>query len=143
MKLIRIKYGTPEHKKEISLRHEVLRAPLGLRFRDEDLRAEVNELRYGFLDETGDIVACLLGRKLDNGVIKLRQMAVKEVLRGRGIGKDLMIAVEDDLKKNGFTSLELHARIVARGFYEKLGYAPAGGVFTEIGIPHIKMVKEI
>ncbi|MEN8223021.1 MAG: GNAT family N-acetyltransferase [Acidobacteriota bacterium] len=143
MQLIQIKFGTELHDKEIKLRDQVLRAPLGLRFKKEDLESEKDELRYGLLDSNGKLTACLLVRILDDSVAKIRQMAVKEELRGKGLGRELMKKVESELKKKKFNKIELHARMYAKGFYDKLGYSPTGKEFSEIGIPHVKMVKDI
>ncbi len=138
-----ITFGSELYKEEIKLRDDVLRAPLGLEYKKEDLEAEADELRYGLLDSDGVLVACLLIRILDNTSAKIRQMAVKEELRGKGIGRELMNKVESELKKKKFKKIELHARMYAKNFYDKLGYRPVGKEFTEIGIPHIKMVKKI
>ncbi len=131
------------YKEEIKLRDKVLRAPLGLKFKKEDLDAEVDELRYGLLDSNGELTACLLVRILDDSVAKIRQMAVKEELRGKGLGRELVKKVESELKKKKFNKIELHARMYAKVFYDKLGYSPVGEEFKEIGIPHIKMIKDI
>ena len=143
MQLIQIQYGSDLYNEEIKLRDKVLRAPLGLKFSKEDLSSEKNELRYGILDSNGGLTACLLIRILSSSKAKLRQMAVKEELRGKGIGRELVQKVESELKKKNFTSIELNARIYAKMFYEKLGYAPSGETFTEVGIPHVKMVKKL
>ena len=143
MNLVEIKYKSNLYKKEIELRNAVLRAPLGLKFKKEDLEAEVDELRYGLLNHDGVLVACLLVRILDNSIAKIRQMAVKEELRGKGLGRELMNNVESELKKKNFNKIKLHARMYAKVFYDKLGYIEKGDIFTEIGIPHIKMVKNI
>ncbi|MCK4888685.1 MAG: GNAT family N-acetyltransferase, partial [Candidatus Aminicenantes bacterium] len=118
MNLVEIKYKSGLYKKEIELRDEVLRAPLGLKFKKEDLDAEVDELRYGLLDSNGELTACLLVRILDNSVAKIRQMAVKEELRGKGLGRELMKKVESELKKKKFNKVELHARMYAKVFYD-------------------------
>jgi len=143
MELIRTKFGTERHKEEIRLREKVLRDPLGLKFRPEDLEAETDELRFGLLDSNGELAACLLVRIVDETTGKLRQMAVRDELRGKGIGKELIEKVESELKKNNFKKLELHSRMVAEGFYLKLGYTSIGKIFTEVGIPHIKMIKDL
>ena len=143
MQLIEIEYGTDLHKEEIKLRDEVLRAPLGLKFSKEDLSSEKNELRYGLLDSSGRLTACLLIRILSSSNAKLRQMAVIDELRGKGIGRELVQKVETELKKINFTSIELNARMYAKVFYEKLGYTTSGNTFTEVGISHVKMVKEL
>ncbi len=143
MQLIEIIYGTDLHNEEIELRDEVLRAPLGLKFSKEELSAEKDELRYGLLDKNERLAACLLVRILNSNLAKLRQMAVREELRGKGVGRELLQKVESELKKKNFTMIELHARMYAKVFYEKLGYTPIGEIFTEVGIPHVKMVKDL
>jgi predicted GNAT family N-acyltransferase len=37
----------------------------------------------------------------------------------------------------------VHARDVAVGFYERLGYQSVGEPFVEIGLPHQTMEKEL
>jgi predicted GNAT family N-acyltransferase len=37
----------------------------------------------------------------------------------------------------------LNARVSARRFFEKFGYSPTSGVFTEVSIPHVKMEKNL
>ena len=94
MQLIQIKYGTNLYNEEVKLRDEVLRAPLGLKFSKEDLTSEKDELRYGLLDADGKLAACLLVRVPGTSYVKLRQMAVREELRGKGIGRELVQKVE-------------------------------------------------
>jgi len=141
--MIRIRYGSDRYTEEIALREKVLRIPLGMRFSQADLEAETDELRFGLLDERKRLAACLLVRRVDGSTGKLRQMAVREDLRGKGIGRELVLRVESELKKAGIHFVVLHARRVAEGFYAKLGYTPSGEPFTEVGIPHIKMEKTL
>lgn len=37
----------------------------------------------------------------------------------------------------------LHARDVAKGFYRSMQYRVVGDEFTEVGIPHYHMEKEL
>ena len=143
MELVQIEYGTPLHEEEIKLRDMILRAPLGLKFSKEDIISEKEELRYGLLDSSGKLTACLLIRILNNSHVKLRQMAVRDELRGKGVGSELVKKVESELKNKFFRKIELHARKYAEGFYKKLGYSPSGNTFTEVGILHIKMTKKL
>jgi hypothetical protein len=39
--------------------------------------------------------------------------------------------------------VSLHARKIVAGFYSRLGYTTIGGEFTEVGIPHLKMEKQL
>jgi predicted GNAT family N-acyltransferase len=62
-------------------------------------------------------------------------------MQNQGIGKRLFMAFEAYLLNLGFQIFVLHARQVATGFYNNLGYQVQGEVFQEIGIPHFKMTK--
>ncbi|MEN8153542.1 MAG: GNAT family N-acetyltransferase [Acidobacteriota bacterium] len=143
MKFVEIIYGSKLYKEEIGLRDRMLRVPLGLKFSKNDLEAEKDELRYGLLDRDNKLLTCLLIRKITPETAKLRQMAVEENMQGKGVGKFLVERVEEELVKQRFKKIELHARMYAKGFYEKLGYEPVGKEFTEVGILHIKMEKTI
>ncbi|GAA5134945.1 hypothetical protein GCM10023213_07420 [Prosthecobacter algae] len=51
--------------------------------------------------------------------------------------------MEEVLQREGVRQFTLHARSSVLGFYSRLGYLPVGEEFTEVGIPHRKMVKEL
>ena len=55
----------------------------------------------------------------------------------------LVEAAEAYAKEKGYSSIILHARQVAEPFYKKLGYYTTSSVFTEVGIPHVVMEKDI
>jgi len=63
--------------------------------------------------------------------------------RGKGFGAYIMEQVALEAKRNGASSLSLHAQIQAAPFYEKLGYKPFGDTFEEAGIIHIQMIKQL
>jgi len=123
------------------LRDEVLRRPLGLRLRDEDLADEDRQLHFGLFDAAGDLTACVVAVPLSPVRVRIRQMAVAAAWQAQGLGRRLMEELEQTLRARGFTEFELHARNAAAGFYQKLGYTAVGGEFLEIGIPHLNMVK--
>ena len=50
---------------------------------------------------------------------------------------------EKDLINRGYRSLELNARDIAVGFYERLGYKIQGERFVEVSIDHYKMTKTL
>jgi GNAT superfamily N-acetyltransferase len=81
-------------------------------------------------------------KPLSPNAVKLRQMAVAQECRGKGIGRELLLWAECTAFARGLLDIELHARVSARGFYEKVGYQDAGAVFIELGsVPTIKMLK--
>lgn len=143
MKFIRFDTRSEKYKEEIKLRDKVLRKPLGMKLTPEFLKSDKDDFHFSLIDDTGKMVACLLIKKISDETVKLRQMAVNEDDRGKGLGKFLIEKTEEALKKEGYSKIELHARMYAKKFYLKSGYEPVGEEFYEIGIPHIKMIKSI
>ncbi|MDP3148056.1 MAG: GNAT family N-acetyltransferase [Ignavibacteria bacterium] len=136
-----IAFGGTEHKKEIELRHKILRQPLGLQYTQEQLDSEKDEFHFAAFE--GDkLVGCLLMKAIDNKEMKMRQVAVDEDYQGKGVGKALVLFSEKFATEKGFSLITLHARKTAAPFYEKLGYKIVGNEFTEVTLSHFKMKKE-
>ncbi|EMI17052.1 putative acetyltransferase [Rhodopirellula maiorica SM1] len=142
LEFVRIEFQSDLYRQAIALRHAVLRQPLGLAFSSTQIAAEHDQLHFGMLGGNA-LLACVSVMLVSPQKAKIRQMAVDATLQGRGIGSDLVSRVELELKTMGVQCIELHAREVARRFYERLGYAVTGEPFTEVTLPHIKMTKTI
>jgi predicted GNAT family N-acyltransferase len=143
MHFTEITYGSPEYRMECELRQSVLRAPLGMDLKQEDLTAERHQRHFGLFLSGGILVACVIAAAVSDEETKIRQMAVRSDLQGKGYGRSLMNHVQDRLATAGTRCLSLHARSPVAGFYESLGFTRTGAEFIEIGIPHVKMVKSI
>jgi predicted GNAT family N-acyltransferase len=142
MELIVIPYGSEKYAQACELRDTILRKPLGLSLYDEDLQAESQYSHYGVFE--GDtIVACVVAVPHTGSLVQIRQMAVAEDYRSKGVGKQLMQYAEEDLQKKDFTKIFLHARKEAVPFYLHLGYQSIGDEFVELSVPHQKMDKNI
>jgi ElaA protein len=74
---------------------------------------------------------------------KVERVAVLPELRGTGLGRDLMAAVEVHAREIGARDLVLHAQASVVEFYEKLGWGSLGPRFFEAGIEHQKMRKRL
>ncbi|MEO6814224.1 MAG: GNAT family N-acetyltransferase [Ginsengibacter sp.] len=142
MPIKQIDHGTNEYKQMINLRKEILREPLNLFFKQEDLDNEKNDILIGAFDEEEMLGCCLLTR-VDKNVVRLRQMAVQNSLQGKGIGATIMNYAENVARDRGFKKMTMHARKSAIGFYEKLGYKISGNEFTEVSLPHFIMEKKL
>ncbi|MEM9020898.1 MAG: GNAT family N-acetyltransferase [Planctomycetota bacterium] len=71
---------------------------------------------------------------------RLRGMAVDTEHQGMGIGRSLVQASLDAVRQEGAARLWCNARIVAAGFYRRLGLEPHGETFEIAGIgPHVVM----
>jgi len=130
----------PLREEARELRFRVLREPLGFSRADVIVEGEDESLHLAAVLD-GHVVACVMLTPIAPKRGKLRQMAVQPSHRGRGLGRALVRQLEQALSAAGFDEIELHAREHAVGFYEKLGYAPEGDAFVEVGIRHFRMRK--
>jgi GNAT superfamily N-acetyltransferase len=136
----RIRTGTSEYEQMLELRDRVLRIPIGLSVRNDNLSQDAGDiLLVAYRDF--ETIGCVILHPIDKDVVRLRAMAVTPEYQGTGIGRLLVKEAERVAREEGFLRIILHARVVVSGFYEKLGYLRYGEVFTEVGIPHILMQK--
>jgi len=107
---------------------------------DEADRTAVHAVAYNRL---GQPVAT--GRLLQPkpGVGKVGRMAVHKVLRGSGVGRQVLEALMAVAAARGDTEAVLHAQRSAEGFYLGLGFEPRGEAFEEAGIAHIEMARPL
>lgn len=141
IKIQLVKYGSPTYDEIVSLRYEILRKPLGMVFTAEQLAAEADYFHFAVTIDDKVIACCMLvpeGKKM-----KMKQVAVATEWQGKGVGAQMVLAVEAFSKENGFTLMYCHARDTAIPFYEKLGYHKVGDMFTEVSIPHFQMEKTL
>ncbi|RYD59365.1 MAG: GNAT family N-acetyltransferase [Sphingobacteriales bacterium] len=123
------------------LREEVLRKPIGLSLKNEDLSGDADDIILGAILDN-KVVGCLMIHPTDAvHKVKIRQMAVADEWQGKGLGRMLMTEAEQHSWRNNKTHIILHARVTAQPFYDKLGYHTTSDVFTEVGIPHVVMEK--
>lgn len=105
------------------------------------------EIEFDNLDKECVLFTCYI-EDLAVGAARLYKNKVGRVAtlkshRGLGVGKALMIKIEEYAKVNGITELKLHAQLYVKDFYSNLGYKVVGDVFTEADIEHVKMTKEV
>ncbi len=142
MGLKQIDHGTPEYGQMIKLRDDILRKPLGLQLHPEELALEKSDILLGAFDEDR-ILACCILTPINEKTLRLRQMAVQNNLQGKGIGASITSFAENIARDKGFSTLMMHARDSAIGFYEKFGYKVTGAPFTEVNLPHRLMEKQL
>lgn len=126
----------------LAFRNRLLRVPLGLNLYEESLAAESADIML-IAEASTTLCGCVMLHLLDKQTVQLRQMAIDTTLQGKGLGKQLLTAAENTAWESGYKKIILHARITARGFYERAGYQTRGAVFTEVTIPHIAMIKKL
>ncbi|MCC2634666.1 MAG: hypothetical protein K0S48_2552 [Ramlibacter sp.] len=78
-----------------------------------------------------------------DGVCMIGRMAVHQVLRGCGLGEQVLRALAAEAQRRGDRAIELHAQRTARAFYERLGFVARGQPYEEAGIPHVDMTSAL
>ncbi|MGM0753500.1 MAG: GNAT family N-acetyltransferase [Bacillota bacterium] len=78
-----------------------------------------------------------------DGIGKVERICVLESARGKGAGREIMLAIEEYAKEQPLSQLKLNAQTYAIPFYEGLGYKVTSDEFLDAGIPHKTMKKEI
>ncbi|MCK5690286.1 GNAT family N-acetyltransferase [Myxococcota bacterium] len=142
MILKKIDFNSDDYRETLKLRDEVLRVPLGMRLSAKDTVGEETQDHYGLFDDSG-LQACLIFKRLSESSLKMRQMAVQPGMQGKGLGRELVLSTEAALWELGIREIELAARKHAIDFYKKLGYGVVSDEFFEVGIPHVRMIKEL
>ncbi|MFB5265882.1 GNAT family N-acetyltransferase [Paenibacillus enshidis] len=138
----RVEWGSPEYEQGLELRDRVLRQPLGLSIQDDPIHEENGDYHFRAVAD-GHTAGVLLLRKLDNSRLQMKQVAVDAAVQGQSIGRRMVEFAEQTAQELGFCEILLHARLTAVPFYEKLGYVKEGDLFTEVGIPHFHMIKDL
>ncbi|HSH91214.1 MAG TPA: YbgC/FadM family acyl-CoA thioesterase [Ramlibacter sp.] len=131
--------GTDAQRIRTEVFVEEQRIPADLEW-DEDDNTAIHAVAYNRLGKavaTGRLV------QLDGGVAKIGRMAVHKVLRGSGVGRQVLEALQSVAAGRGDREVMLHAQRSAEDFYLGLGYAPRGEEFEEAGIAHIEMTRSL
>lgn len=142
MEIRTFEFGSATYKSALELRDEILRKPLGMSIFKDNLEGDRADFHIGAF-QNNQLMGCLILHPMDNGEIKMRQVAVQSRLQSAGIGKAMVQFAESFAIEKNHVQMVLHARKVVVGFYQKLGYSTEGEEFTEVGIPHFRMSKNL
>jgi len=104
---------------------------------DQDAVHAVAFNRFGLALATGRLLQHAVG------VGRIGRMAVRQGVRGSGVGRDVLNALMTSAAERGDSQVILHAQTSAQAFYSRNGFAAHGPVFDEAGIEHIEMVRTL
>lgn len=138
----RIEIPSTDYTAELQLRNQVLRIPIGLDIKDDDLTGEEQYAHFGaFADDL--LVGTLYLKPLDDHTAQVKQVAVSQAVRRGGIGSKLMAAAEAQAELLGLSEIVLDARIDALAFYQTLGYQTTDDTHILLNIIHYHMKKTL
>lgn len=75
--------------------------------------------------------------------MRFGRVCTSQVLRGQGIGSQVLQAGEDWAKAHGFTHGLIDGELTAKSFYERCGYQAVGAPFDEDGAPVVTLKKAL
>ena len=134
-----------EFKKYYNLRYEVLRKPWGQPLGSERDEGEDTSIHRMIInEETGDAIA--VGRLQFNSIheAQIRYMAVADEFQGKGLGSQIISALENVARGTGMQRIILSARENALQFYKNNGYEIIEKTHLLFGkIQHWLMRKEL
>lgn len=137
-----IDHGSKEYDQMVQLRNEVLRKPLGMSLQKEELEKERDHVLIAAYDDERMLGCCMLVKEPEKQ-IRLRQMAVRDNLQGKGIGRSILAFAENIARDLGFKKLIMNSRKSSIPFFEKLGYTICSQEFEKISLPYFSMEKEL
>lgn len=145
MAAVIIHVNTEQQLKEcLAIRTEVFveeqKVPLDLEIDEYDkLGADVHHI---LIELNGGYAATGRLTYYKDNSAKMQRIAVRKEYRSQGIGKVLLIALEELARELGLSKSVLDAQCQAEPFYRKLGYETISSEpFDDAGIPHVRMVK--
>lgn len=120
-----IEIRCPKTEKErnsyYDLRYRILRQPWNQPRGSERNEGDDSAIHAAYF-QNGVIKGVARLDLMDNEIGQIRFMAVETDSQGKRIGEKLMVHLEDLAFQNGRRKIILHAREIALGFYQKLGY---------------------
>jgi predicted GNAT family N-acyltransferase len=138
---IRRVYDNEELRTAIALRHAVFCIEQGVPEHEEVDGRDPDGIHLVAI-ENGELVGtCRLLMVGATG--QFSRLAVRKSSRRRGIATALLAAADAETLAAGGRRIVLHAQTYARQLYENAGYRPRGRTFTEAGIEHIAMEKNL
>ena len=82
-------------------------------------------------------------REIDGDTAKIERLAVLSSARNKGIGKQLMRSALNIIAQQHKSQAMVHAQEYIADLYQQLGFEMVGKRFSEAGIAHVKMVKQL
>ncbi|WP_313128787.1 GNAT family N-acetyltransferase [Anaerocolumna sp.] len=137
-----LEFGSKRYEQTLLLRDKIMRKPLGLSIKNDDLSYEQQAAVFAVFD--GETI-------LGTGVLifegeataKVRFLCVEPNLQKSGIGRAILESMEKRSLQHGIKKICLESRVTAKDFYKKLGYQEYGEIYlmNQAPVEHIRMQK--
>jgi predicted GNAT family N-acyltransferase len=133
--------GEREMAAALALRHEVFCVEQGVPEREEVDGRDHEGIHLVAVSGEELLATCRV--LLIGSTAQFSRLAVRPSARRLGIATALLEVADEETRAAGGRRIVLHAQTYAQELYERAGYRPRGRVFTEAGIEHIAMEKQL
>lgn len=82
-------------------------------------------------------------REVAHDTVKIERLAVLAEARRQGVAKELMTTALKVISQKRKSLVIVHAQEYIAPLYQQLGFTIIGDRFTEAGIAHLKMIKQL
>lgn len=126
-----------------ALRYEIFVLEQEISLHDEFDKLDTID-RYYFVAYEGTLaIATIRYQNKDNRTIQPDRFCVRKDYRNRGIGKKLLLLLEDQARNDGYKCSMLSAEKTALPFYKSLHYSVNSEEYLEDGIVCVEMIKKL
>lgn len=140
---IRSPKTTDEWKSYYDLRYRVLRAPWKQPEGSEHDEGDQSAIHFALIEHT-KVLACARLDLQEGSLAQVRFVATDPSVQGKGLGKKIMQAVEQEAIQQKISLIQLQARENAVLFYQHLGYELIEKTYLLFGeIQHYMMQKKL
>ncbi|MBO0423764.1 GNAT family N-acetyltransferase [Enterococcus plantarum] len=126
-----------------ALRYDVFVLEQGISLQNEFDELDTEERNYFVVYEASLAVATIRYQKKDDDTIQPDRFCVRKEYRGKGLGRNLLLLLEDKAMKDGFKYSILSAEKTALSFYQALNYSINSKEYLEDGIVCVEMIKKL
>ncbi|MBO0440198.1 GNAT family N-acetyltransferase [Candidatus Enterococcus ikei] len=126
-----------------ALRYEVFVLEQEISLQEEFDELDTDQRNYFVAYDQRLALGTIRYQSIDATSIQPDRLCVKKEYRQKGIGKQLLLLLEEKALAEGYEFSILSAEKTALSFYEGLGYRVTSEEFLEDGIPCVKMSKKI
>jgi N-acetylglutamate synthase-like GNAT family acetyltransferase len=132
-----------DFKAYYELRYKVLRETWGLqKGTEKDDYEPISKHFMAVDDATGQIIGVVKLMEKEPGVGWFSHMAVIPKFQHKGIGKLLLNFIEEEAKREGYSTLGCQARLNTTNFFEKAGYKINGLPSHYIGTTQVVWMEK-
>lgn len=126
-----------------ALRYDVFVLEQGISLQDEFDELDTQNRDYFVVYTQSLAIATIRYQRIGDDVIQPDRFCVRKEFRGKGIGKNLLLLLEEKALADGCAFSIISAEKTALAFYQSLNYSINSEEYLEDGILCLEMIKKI